>query len=65
MSTALQTRAVLGELEGVLRVHPFGHNGKALVFVSEPKKFTQEAADKALMMGTKDLRVRKMTRMKA
>ncbi len=60
MATANQTRAVLSQLEGVLRVHPFGHNGKALVFVSDKDKFTEEAAAKALIQGTKDLRVRKM-----
>jgi len=65
MSTALQTREVLGQLEGVIRVHPFGHNGKALVFVSAGDKFTQEAANKALIQGTGTMRVRKMTRLKA
>jgi hypothetical protein len=65
MSTAVQTREVLSKLEGVCRVHPFGHNGKALVFVTEKDKFTEEAANKALIQGTKDLRVRKMVRAKA
>ncbi len=64
MSTALQTREVLSKLEGVLRVHPFGNNGKALVYVAEKAKFTEEAAAKAMLQSTKDLRVRKMERVK-
>lgn len=64
MATATQTRAVLSQLEGVIRVHPFGHNGKALVFVSDKDKFTEKAANEALIKGTKDLRVRKMERVK-
>lgn len=65
MSTAQQTRAVLSELEGVQRVHPFGHNGKALVFVAEKDKFTEKAANEALIKGTKDMRLRKMVKAKA
>jgi len=65
MSTAQQTRAVLSELDGVQRVHPFGHNGKALVFVAAKGKLTEAAAGEALRKGTKDLRLRKMEKAKA
>lgn len=60
----MQTREVLSKFEGVLRVHPFGHNGKAYVFVAEETKFSEEAANEALIKGTKDMRVRKMKQVK-
>ena len=33
MSTAIETRDVLSKLDGVIRVHPNGLNGKCLVIV--------------------------------
>ena len=54
----------MSQLEGVLRVHPFGHNGKALVFVDGKDKLTEAVAAKALLKGTKEQRLRKMERVK-
>jgi hypothetical protein len=58
MGTAIETRDVLSKLDGVIRVHPNGLSGKALVFVKTKKAFTEDAAKKALE-GTKELRLRK------
>jgi len=59
MSTAIETRDVLSKLEGVIRVHPNGLNGKALLFVKDKKAFTDEMVKNALA-GTEKLRLRKM-----
>lgn len=64
MNTAIETRDVLSKLDGVIRVHPNGLNGKALVFVKDKKAFTEEVAKQALQ-GTKDLRLRKFETTKA
>ena len=64
MSTAIETRDVLSKLEGVIRVHPNGLNGKALVFVKDKKAFTEELAKTALA-ATEKLRLRKMEVAKA
>lgn len=58
MNTAIETRDVLSKLDGVIRVHPNGLNGKALVFVKDKKAFTEQVAKQALA-ATKDLRLRK------
>lgn len=58
MATAIETRDVLAKLEGVIRVHPNGLNGKALVFVKDKKAFT-EAAAKTALSATEKLRLRK------
>jgi len=58
MSTAIETRDVLSKLPGVIRVHPNGLNGKALVFVKDKKALTEEAVKTALA-ATKELRLRK------
>ena len=58
MKSAIETRDVLSKLDGVIRVHPNGLNGKALVFVKDKKAFTPDAAKTALAT-TKDLRMRK------
>ena len=58
MSTAIETRDVLSKLDGVIRVHPNGLNGRATVHVKDKKAFT-EAAVKAALAGTKELRLRK------
>jgi hypothetical protein len=58
MNTAIETRDVLSKLDGVIRVHPNGLNGKALVFVKDKKAFTPDAAKTALAT-TKELRMRK------
>lgn len=59
MGTAIETRDVLSKLPGVIRVHPNGLNGKALVFVRDSKLVTKEVIETA-MLGTKKLRLRKM-----
>lgn len=59
MATAIETRDVLSKLDGVIRVHPNGLNGKALVYVKDKKAFTKEAAETALAT-TEKLRLRKM-----
>ena len=64
MGTAIETRDVLSKLDGVIRVHPNGLNGKALVFVKDKKVFT-EAAAKAALAATKELRLRKFETAKA
>ncbi len=58
MATAIETRDVLSKLDGVIRVHPNGLNGKALVFVKDKKAFT-EAAAKTAQAATEKLRLRK------
>ncbi|HZN40429.1 MAG TPA: hypothetical protein VFD82_16610 [Planctomycetota bacterium] len=58
MATAIETRDVLSKVDGVIRVHPNGLNGKALVFVKDKKVFSPDAAKTALAT-TKDLRMRK------
>lgn len=64
MSTAIETRDVLSKLDGVIRVHPNGLNGKALVFVKDKKAFTEAIAKEALAR-TEKLRLRKMEVTKA
>jgi len=49
----------LNKLDGVIRVHPNGVNGKALVFVKDKKSVTKEMMEEALS-GTKKLRLRKV-----
>ncbi|GDY02998.1 hypothetical protein LBMAG49_23270 [Planctomycetota bacterium] len=56
------TRAVLSKLAGVSQVQAFGHNGKALVSVTDSKAFTEAIAKEALLKETKELRLRKMTK---
>ncbi|MFK7740069.1 MAG: hypothetical protein AB8H80_07065 [Planctomycetota bacterium] len=59
MGTAIETRDVLSKVDGVIRVHPNGLNGKALIYVRNKKEFDKDALAKALE-GTKKLRVRKI-----
>ena len=61
MGTAIETRDVLSKLDGVIRVHPNGLNGKALVFVKDKKSVTKAKVEEALA-GTKKLRLRKMAK---
>ncbi|MCK5943079.1 MAG: hypothetical protein KAI24_13960 [Planctomycetes bacterium] len=49
----------MSKLKGVIRVHPNGLNGKALVFVKDKEAVTEEMIEQALG-GTKKLRLRKM-----
>ena len=49
----------MSKLAGVIRVHPNGVNGKALVYVSDKKSVTKDVIEEA-MAGTKKLRLRKM-----
>lgn len=58
MATAIETRDVLSKLDGVIRVHPNGLNGKALVFVKDKKALTEDAVKTALQ-ATEKLRLRK------
>jgi hypothetical protein len=48
----------LSKLEGVTRVHPNGLNGKARVFLSDKKAFSEVKAKEALL-NTEKLRLRK------
>jgi hypothetical protein len=59
MSTAIETRDVLSKLDGVIRVHPNGLNGKALVYVKDKKAFTEEAVEGRPELRPKKLRLRK------
>ena len=59
MGTTIETRDVLSKLDGVIRVHPNGLNGKALVFVKDKKSVTKDKVESALA-DTKKLRLRKM-----
>lgn len=61
MGTAIETRDVLSKLDGVIRVHPNGINGKALVFVRDKKEFDTDTIGAALEK-TKKLRVRKISK---
>jgi len=54
----------LSKLDGVIRVHPNGLNGKALVFVKDKKAVTEEKV-KEVLSGTKKLRLRKFQKTKA
>jgi hypothetical protein len=58
MSTAIETRDVLSKIDGVIRVHPNGLNGKCLVYVKDKKAFTKDIAEEALEK-TEKLRLRK------
>ena len=58
MGTAIETRDVLSKLDGVIRVHPNGLNGKCLVLVKDKKAFT-EAMARAALAATKELRLRR------
>ena len=40
-------------------MHPFGHNGKALVYVTDAKAFSADKAKEALA-ATKSLRLRRV-----
>ena len=64
MATAIETRDVLSKLGRVIRVHPNGLNGKALVFVKDKKALTEEAVKTALA-ATEKLRLRKFEVAKA
>ena len=59
MGTAITTREVLSKIEGVIRVHPNGLNGKALVYVRDRKDLDKEKVEEALK-DTEDLKLRKM-----
>lgn len=63
MGTAIETRDVLSKIEGVIRVHPNGLNGKALVLVRDEEKVTDDVIKEALAK-TKELRFRKMKKTK-
>ncbi|MFO1077893.1 MAG: hypothetical protein U1E73_09235 [Planctomycetota bacterium] len=59
MATAIETRDVLKKLDGVIRVHPNGLNGKALVYVKD-KKAVEEEKFKEAFKGSQKLSFRKM-----
>ena len=60
MGTAIETRDVLSELDGVIRVHPNGLNGTTLVYVKDKQKVTQKVLEAALAKTAK-LRLTKVT----
>ena len=64
MAIAIETRDVLSKLDGVIRVHPNGLNGHALVYVKDKKAFTAAMVQEALAK-TEKLRLRKMESAKA
>lgn len=59
MGTAIETREVLSKLDGVIRVHPNGLNGKAEVYVRDRKDLDKEKVQEALKDSDK-LKLRKM-----
>ena len=59
MSTAIEARDALSKIDGVIRAHPNGLNGKALVFVKDKKAVGREEFKKAFE-GSKKLSFRKM-----
>lgn len=63
MGTAIETRDVLSKIDGVIRVHPNGLNGKALVLVRDEDKVDSDAVKEALAK-TEKLRFRKMKKTK-
>ena len=62
MGSAVAAREALAGIPGVIRAHAFGHNGKALVFVSDKKALTEEKVGEALRLApsTDPLALRKM-----
>jgi len=64
MGTAIETRDVLSKIEGVIRVHPNGLNGKALVFVKD-KKVEYTDKFKEAFKASEKLKFRKMEPAKA
>jgi len=58
MSTCQKARAALAMKTGVIRVHPYGHNGKVIVYVSDRDALDQESVAAALEL--QDLRLRKI-----
>ena len=54
----------MSKLEGVIRVHPNGLNGKALVYVKTKDAVDEKKAKEALL-ATKELRLRKFNTAKA
>jgi len=59
MATAIETRDLLSKLEGGIRVHPNGLNGKALVFYADKKAVDADKIKEALK-GSSKLSLRKM-----
>ena len=59
MGTAVETRDVLSKVPGVIRVHPNGVTGKALVYVKDKDAVTKELLEEATAK-TEKLRLRKM-----
>jgi hypothetical protein len=62
MTSSLEAREALSKMEGVIRVHAFGHNGKALVVMSDKKGPTKDKIEEALKPTSTKLRLRKMDR---
>ena len=63
MGTAIETRDVLAKMDGVIRAHPNGLNGKCLIYVSNKDKVNKDTVKEALAK-TKELRFRKMKKAK-
>lgn len=62
MPSCLEARETFSKLEGVVRAHPYGHNGRVLVFVSDKKAITEEIIEEALRSSPAGLRLRKIKR---
>lgn len=57
MGTCVKARAALVSLPGIIRVHPYGQNGKVILYLANKEAFDREAFAAALE--TKQLRLRK------
>ena len=64
MATAIETRDVLSKMDGVIRVHPNGLSGKALIFVKGKKAVDADKVKEALK-GSLKLSLRRMEVAKA
>lgn len=60
MSSALEARAALSKLEGVVRVLAYGHNGKAVVVLSDKKSPSKERIEELLKPTSKGLKLRRI-----
>ena len=58
MSSCVKARAALSDFDGVVRVHPYGLNGRVMVYVSKRDALDKETIEGALKM--QGLRLRKI-----
>lgn len=52
----------MSNLPGIIRVHPYGHNGKVVVFLANKDAFDEEAFSTALEAQELSLRKAKVVR---